>query len=184
MQVKGSAIVSSMDYILEYYGEDGLAKVLDEMEPQEKEQLSQKIFPSMWYPLSLFVNINKVTDLVYGTGDMSIVRKMGEFGAEHDLKTIYKIFYKFGSPEFIIKRASQVFSTYYDQGRLEARDSGSKFAIFELVDFPEISEVYIQRVAGWMSKTLELSGGKSPKITIARRNPSGKETVEFKITWQ
>ncbi|HDS08944.1 MAG TPA: hypothetical protein ENN73_01845 [Firmicutes bacterium] len=183
MNVKGSAIVSSLAYIKHYYGDSGLEKILNEMQAEESSRLREKIFPSMWYPLSLFVNINKVTDLVYGTGDLSIVRKMGEFGAEHDLKTIYRLFYKIGSPDYIIKRASQVFTTYYDQGKFVIKDSGNKYVVFELTDFPEISEAYIQRVAGWMSKTLELSGGKSPKVSIARKQVSESELVEFKVNW-
>ncbi|MCK4667657.1 hypothetical protein KAU33_12955 [Candidatus Dependentiae bacterium] len=183
MKIKGSAIISSIDYIKIHFGEEGKKEVFARLPEEEQKIVNQPVLSSMWYPLSIFINLNQFTDSIFGKGDLELVRIMGAFGAEHDLKTIYKIFYKIGSIQFILKRASQVFSTYYNQGQMQVLESSSDWGIIELSDFPDITEVYLQRVSGWMEKTIELSGGQYPKVVTIRKLKDGKSVVEFKATW-
>ncbi len=184
MKIKGSAIISTINYIKIHFGEEGKNEVFARLPEEELNIVNQAVFSSKWYPFSIFINLNQFTDSIFGKGDLELVRIMGAFGAEHDLKTIYKIFYKIGSPQFILKRASQVFSTYYDQGNMQALESSSDYGLIELSEFPDITEVYLQRVSGWMEKTIELSGGKHPKVVTLRRSKNGKSVVEFKATWK
>ncbi len=183
MKVKGSAIISTIDYIKIHFGEEGKNKVFARLPDEEQKIVNQIIFSSRWYPFSIYINLNQFTDSIFGKGDLELVRVMGAFGAEHDLKTIYKLFYRMGSPQFILKRASQVFATYYDQGRMQALDSSSDWAVIEISEFPDITEVYLQRVSGWLEKTVELSGGQQPKVVATKKIKGGNPVVEFKATW-
>ena len=183
MKIKGSAIISTIDYIKIHFGEEGKKEIFERLPEEEQEIVNQTVFSTMWYPFSIFINLNQFTDSKFGKGDLELVRIMGAYGAEHDLKTIYKLFYRITSPQFILKRASQVFSTYYDQGHLQVLDSSSDWALIELSDFPGITEVYLQRISGWMEKTVELSGGKHPKVVAMRKSKNGNSVVEFKATW-
>ena len=98
MQVKGAALVSTIAYIKLKHGEEGFEKVLSKMSEEDREILSEPIMEPIWYPFRLYVNLTQKVDQVFGIGDLSLVREVGAFGADHDLKTIYKIFYKLGSP--------------------------------------------------------------------------------------
>ena len=120
-----------------------------------------------------------------GDGGFTLARKLGANGAEKNLKGIYKIFYRIGSPEFIIKRAAKVFATYYDKGEFTTISNKDGEVRFRLTDFPDLSECWIERIAGWMEKTLELSGGKNPRaLAIIKHNDSGDVYCEFTATWE
>ncbi len=183
MKVKGSAIISTLDFVNINYGKAGLKRILNVLDETDKKVLNETLFATFWYPLKTLINLSKAVDDEFGIGDLSFIRRLGSFSASHDLRTIYRIFYKIGSPQFVISRASQVFATYYDAGNLETIDSGKGFVILELIDFPEIDEVLIQRISGWIEKTLTLSGGENVKTIATIKEKAGKEYVEFNSKW-
>ena len=183
MKVKGSAIISTLDFVNINYGKAGIKRILHVLDESDREVLNETLFATFWYPLRTLINLSRAVDDEFGIGDLSFIRRLGSFSASHDLRTIYRIFYKIGSPQFVISRASQVFATYYDAGNLMAIDSGKGFVILELTDFPEIDEVLIQRISGWIEKTLTLSGGKDVKTIATIKEKAGKEYVEFNSKW-
>ena len=43
---------------------------------------------------------------------------MGRFAADVNLPTLYRIFDRLGSPQFILRKAAQLWSVHYDSGKL------------------------------------------------------------------
>jgi len=76
---------------------------------------------------------------------------------------VYKIFFKVGSPEFIISRAARVFSSYYDTGELRIAESGPGRAVAELVGFEGGAPQFCERIFGWPSKGPRGFSGVVPK---------------------
>ncbi|HDS08945.1 MAG TPA: hypothetical protein ENN73_01850 [Firmicutes bacterium] len=184
MNVKGTAIISTLKFLELNYSSDQLKSVMNKLSKSDRDILSEKLFPSVWYPFNTLINLTRLIDSDLGTGDLTLARKIGKFSADHDLKSIYKLFYKIGSPQFVISRASQVFATYYDIGRLETIDKGKGFMLLCLRNFPELDEIFLQRVSGWMEKTLELSGAVNPQVYTTIKEEHGKKIVEFKGAWK
>ncbi|MDD3628111.1 MAG: hypothetical protein PHV06_12425 [bacterium] len=184
MKVKGTALISTLEFLKNNYSREDSDKIINKLPKTDIEVLTEKIFPSAWYPFDTLINLTRTIDSIFGTGDLKIARKVGSFSADHDLKTIYKLFYKIGSPQFVISRASQVFATYYDAGKLVTIDKGKGFMLLHLNGFPQIDEVFLQRVSGWMEKTLELSGAINPQVTTTIKEDQGNKFVEFKGVWK
>ena len=184
MQVKGVALVSTIAYIKTKHGEEGFEKVLNKLAEEDREILSEPIMEPIWYPFRLYVNLTQTVDQVFGIGDLSLAREVGAFGADHDLKTIYKIFYKLGSPQFIIKQVARVFSSYFDVGNAIVIKSESKSCVVELHDFPALSSVFIQRVRGFTKKTIELSGGKNVRVHPIEEIRASKKIVTYNVFWE
>ena len=184
MKVKGTAILSTLEFIELKFGKDAINKIREKLSPEECEVLDGAIIQPVWYPFSLYVNLTKYMDQIYGISDLSLAKEMGSWAAAHDLKTIYKLFYKIGSPSFIIKRATKVFTTYFESGELKIISETKNSIIMELVNFCEVDLVFIQRVSGFMQKTLELSGGIDAKVWGSQRPLDGKTVTTFNAFWK
>ena len=183
MNVKGSAIISSINFIKDKFGDEGLDKIKESLTDKEREILSEIILQPIWYPLDLYVNLTHKIDSILGTGDLSIAKDIGKYEAEHDLKTIYRIFYVLGSPEFIIKQAAKIFSTYFQDGDLRIAESDKNNAIAELYNFPSLDQAVLHRISGFMEKTLELSGGKNPTAVVRLEFRDAKKIAVYICHW-
>ena len=91
----------------------------------------------------------------------TLVRSMGRASCDYGLTTVYKVFFKIGSPEFIIGRAARVFSSYYDTGELCILETRPGRCLAELRGFEGGAPQFCERIFGWMQRTLELAGAKN-----------------------
>ena len=184
MNVKGSAILSSINYIKDKFGDAGLDKIKENLTDDEREILSDIILQPIWYPIKLYVSLTHKIDSILGIGDLSTAKDLGKYEAEHDLKTIYRIFYVLGSPEFIIKQSAKLFTTYFEDGDLRIAESDKNNAIAELYDFPSLDQAVLHRISGFMEKTLELSGGKNPTAVVRLEFRDAKKIAVFICHWE
>jgi hypothetical protein len=107
----------------------------------------------------------------------------GHFSAGFALSGFYKIFFKFGSPQFIINKASQVFSAYYPDGVLKVAESSARRCVLQLVKFPEPYRVVEMNIGGWMDGALELMGKKERTVEISRFMTKGDPVTEYVAEW-
>lgn len=184
MNVKGSALVSTIELVESKYGKEGIEKVFSKLPEEDQIIFKDPIIQSEWYPFRLYVGLTEMVDRVFGIGDYSLVREIGKYSAEHDLKTIYRIFYKIGSPQYIIKQAGKVFTTYFDFGDFKTPVNKKGNVVAEIYGIPEISPVFLQRIRGFMEKTLELSGAKNPKVYPAKQEKDGQVIAVFNAFWE
>jgi hypothetical protein len=82
--------------------------VLDGLTPEDRQQIEGGVLVSAWYPFSLFIKIVRLLEKHFGGQVLRLHREMGRAAAEYGLTTFYKVFFKVGSPQFIISRATNV----------------------------------------------------------------------------
>jgi hypothetical protein len=131
---------------------------------------------------ALIVPTEKMCELFYG-GDEHGAWESGHFSASYALSGIYKVFFRFGKPQFIIDRASRVFSTYYSEGTLRVAEASTNGCVLRLENFPEAYRVVEMNIAGWASGALELMGKKGITVELARRATKGDPFTEFVVKW-
>lgn len=93
-----------------------------------------------------------------------MAQALGALSAEDGLTTLDRIFFKFGSPDFILARAARVWSTYWDSGQMSVVVSEPGHLEMRVVDFPVPSELVCQRTRGWIHRAFELMGFR-PEVT-------------------
>jgi len=137
------------------------------------------------YPVydALIVPTEKMCELFYG-GDEHGAWESGHFSASYALKGIYKVFFRFGKPQFIIDRASRVFSTYYSEGTLRVAESSSNGCVLRLERFPVAYRVVEMNIAGWADGALELMGKTERTVNITRRATQGDPFTEYLVRWK
>ncbi|MCD6245760.1 hypothetical protein J7J58_02580 [candidate division WOR-3 bacterium] len=183
MNVKGSAVISTIDFVNDKFPKQ-YNKWLDSLPPTSKDILAGNILPSMWYPLkeSFIIPTQKLCEMFYN-GDSKGAWEVGRYSADLGLKKFYRIFLKFGSPHFLIKRASSIFSLYYENSKIISSKEEDKLAILRITEFQEPHELVESRIAGWIERALELTKGHHPVVRINKSLAREDDFTEISISW-
>ena len=180
---KGTVFLATIRFLKESFGEEGLTKVLARLGPEERERMETPVLPSAWYPVSLLLAIMRAAKAEFGATMPDIYTRMGRSSADYSLSTVYSLVFKVSSPQWIVSRASAVFASYYDTGKMGAPENGKGFATVELSDFGESAPEFCERILGWSTRILEHCGAKRVKVEHLQCRCRGDRTCRFKATW-
>ncbi len=185
MVVKGIALESTPKFILKKLGEDAHKKWINSLSENAKKVYSMPIFNHKWYSLKEYLlDPTMILCELFFNGDIEKVLDIGRFSAENSLKGIYKIFIKLGSPEFILKKASMVLSSYYQPSSIEVTELLKYKCTVRITKFEEMHRIIENRIIGWIEKALEISGAKNVKIQTTKSLTKKDEYTELIITWE
>ena len=183
-QVKGTAVQSSMRYVKERFGENALARVIERLPEGDRGSFGHGALSSAWYGMDAFLRFMQEAEKQLHAQEPDLVRRMGRASCEYGVTGIYKIFFKVGSPEFIISKAARVFGSYYDTGELKIAQSGPGLAVAELVGFEGGAPQFCERIYGWMQRTLEMSGAKGLRTAHSACVHRGDPACRFEGNWE
>ncbi len=183
VNVKGSAFASRIQWVKLNHGQAGLERLEQVATPALCDVLEQGAVMSRWYAFDLFVEINEAIDKTFGKGDLALVKQLGRHGADANLTTIYRLFYKVGTTKWILERASRLWGMHYDSGRLIVRRFPGKEVELEIKDFATPHLVHCQAVHGWAERSLELSGGKNTVVDQIACRGTGDDRCRFRARW-
>jgi len=182
-RVKGTAIRASLRFLQERFGPTGTGSVLDRLEAADREMVISGLLDSVWYPMPLLLRLMREATAVHGAAEPELIRKMGRASAESGVRGVYKVFFKVGSPQFIIGRAARVFGSYYDTGEIRVVESGPGKAVLDLSSF-EGSPEFCQRILGWMERTMEMAGARKLVGLHSQCRYQGDPVCRFEGTWE
>ena len=183
VQVKGSAITSRIRFVRERGGgEEPWLDVKRRLSPASRSRVEQGVLPHAWVPFSLFVELNEAADAVLGGGDLALCREMGSHGARVNLPTIYRIFLRFGSIPFILRKGSRLWDVHYDSGRLDV-DIRKDEADLSIADFASPHRAHCLSVLGWAEGAGLLTGAKDIEARELGCRVKGDDACRFHIRW-
>jgi hypothetical protein len=182
--VKGSALASRVVWVQLGHGEAGLERLRAQCSPELAEAISTRIEKSRWYPFEQFVELNLVIDRLFGSGDLGLVKQLGRHGADANLTTIYRLFYKVGTTHWILGRAVRLWSAHYDSGFLEVLTRGPRTAVLRVRGFATPHVAHCLSVAGWCERSIELSGGKQVQVSEPLCRTRGDELCQLEAAWE
>ena len=181
--VKGSALASRVLWVQLGHGGAGVERLLAQVSPELRATLAEGIHKATWYPFDQFIELTVAIDRLFGQGDLSLVRELARHGADANLKTIYRLFYKVGTIHWILGRAVRLWSAHYDSGYLEVLTRGPTAAVLRVRGFDTPHPVHCQSVMGWAERSIELSGGKQVQSTETKCRTRGDELCQFETVW-
>jgi hypothetical protein len=182
--VKGSALASRLLWVRLGHGEPGLARLEQAVSPALREVLVNGVQMARWYPFEQFIELIEVIDRLFGKGDLGLVRELGRFGADANLKTVYRLFYKVGTVRWIIGRAARLWGAHYDSGELRIVDDRAGDITMEIAGFATPHRIHCESVVAWCERSIEISGGRDVQITMLDCRATGGERCTFRVTWK
>ncbi len=185
MQVKGTALRTTRDFVKNRFPES-YDKWLDSLTTDSKKLYSSTLDATAWYPLKegYAIPVGKIMDICYKGDKKTGGDELGSWSAEMGLKGFYKVFLLIASPQFLLQRASKIFTTFYEPSQIEASIIGSNDAILRVVKFDDIDEAIEYRIAGWTRKALELANCSEPSYEIKTFLSKGDKATEIYFHWK
>jgi hypothetical protein len=184
MEVKGTAVRSTPLYVRQRFG-SRFDEWLDSLPPASREIIGNKISTNDWYSLNdaLVVPTQKVCDIFYD-GEARAAWELGRFSAEYALWGLYRLFVRIGSPTYLIKRAGEIFGTYFRPSKITVEVETHNRALLTIEEFPEMVEVIEFRIGGWLERALEISGCSDVQSRIEKSLTRGDSVTEFVGEWR
>jgi hypothetical protein len=182
-EIKGTVLIDSIKAIKARGGEAEFQKIVNQLSEGSRRVFEGRISPSSWYPLDAFAEFLEVDIRETAGGVREILITRAEKVIEAQLKGIYRVFVKYGSPMFVVQRIAAVHATYYNGIDIlpEARDSHG--AIIRYVGLRKRHEIMGYGIIGFFRKALEISGAKDISVKFTVPISDDKEYAELAISW-
>ncbi len=182
--VKGSALASRLLWLRLNHGEAGIGRLAAVASPGLRVVIGQGVVRAAWYPSALFVELNQRLDELFGKGDLALVRELGRYGADANLTTIYRLFYKVGTVQWILGRASRLWGLHYDSGKMVIKRAGDDAIEMEIAGYAEPHRAHCLSVIGWIERSVELSGGTEVQTEEHACRAIGDPRCRWKLSWR
>ena len=179
MKVKGSIFVEFVKTI-----RANKTGVFDTyLTPEDREIISQRILPNIWYPYETFRHCLTAIYEVIGKKDLEVVKEWGRLYGQALMTTLYVGILKKGSPLTYIKRISVLVRNFFDFGRVEIVLESETQAVYKIFDFdPQYAPVHCILI-GWIERTTEICGAKNLKCETVSKSWEGAACTSTRLSW-
>ncbi len=187
--IKAVNLRSSIQFITEKFGKDGLDVVANTLSEEDKSIINDpNLLVSRWIPLDLWVRFFEAIIRELNHGDESIMFEAAKYNANKELNSIYKVFIKMASPEFIVKSSGIIAKTYLksDDKKIEVKPTQidkNKFNV-SLRGLEVGHRLFELGIVGWVKTALELSGAKNVKIDHKKSPSKNEDCFSTQVTWE
>jgi len=181
--VKGSALASRLLWVSLNHGEAGLARLAKDASIPLRQIIARGAIRATWYPFEEFVELNERIDRIFGAGDLALVRELGRHSADASLTTIYRLFYKVGTVQWILSRASRLWGLHFDSGRMAIRVVNPREVELEQVEYDTPHRVHCVGVAGWIERSAELTGVNDVDVEELECRALGHPRCLMRVKW-
>jgi len=184
MQVKGTGIKTTKEFVKSNFP-NGYTNWINSLTTKSKELYTGNTEFTEWFPIKeAYIDpVDKIIEQFY-KGDSKLAGEaLGRFSAEYALKGVYKVFLLVSSPQFLMKRATKIMTTYYHPCEISVAENGQKSVILTVSKFEFINPALEYRIGAWCQKALELTNCKNPKYVIKKALTKGDLFTEIVFNW-
>jgi len=181
-KIRGSAFIPRISHLKANHAESWAA-ITEAVSPPTRELLEGHPLATGWYPFEQFIDLMEAADRIAGQNDLELVQKLGHHAATANLSTVLRIFIRLGSPEYILGKASKVWSMYHDTGRAETETLGARSLAFQVFDFAAPHRVLCVTLRGWVRGYLEATGCKAVVVRETRCRLQGADRCRYEGQW-
>lgn len=182
--IKGTAVLDSVRAIRKRSGEEEYGRIVATLDDEARRLVTGELLPTSWYPLDPFVRFLEADLRATAGGDESALVERTEGLIERQLRGIYKLFVRLGSPEFVLKRISIVHMTYYNGVHVETTSLTPGRAVLRYTGFEPSHKLIGYAIIGFFRKALQISGAKDVQASFATPIGSEKGYAELVVTWR
>jgi hypothetical protein len=183
MKVKGSALKARMQYVLDHGGEPAVTRLLATLGSEARALGTDGFLVNEWYPYTVFVELCETIDRLHGKGDLTLCHELGRYACDANLTTLYRIFFKIGNIQFIIRRAALAWRVTYDAGDMKILEEGRHHVVARIEGVPQPTRAHCLSVRGWMERAGEISGATDVASTETCR-ALGHPHCDLRLTWK
>jgi hypothetical protein len=180
------AFLGASHYIRHNFGEEMLARIVEEAGPATQQTFSKKIDGLGLQPYESFIGMLRSVDRRLGTGDLSYCRTLGDLAARQDLQTIFKGYAIRPAPQDMIRACTPIWGMYTDgAGHMLAVHTRPDNTVLRIHDFPDMDPAHCLLMEGWMIAAMDFIGARVLPGACERQCMSrGDSFHEFWCRWE
>lgn len=185
MRIKGTALRTTQQFVQEKFP-NKYKEWLNILPEKSFLFYDNVILVAEWYPLieGVIIPTQKIAELFYNNDYKKAAYEVGYYSAVSAVNSVYKIFIKIASIDYALRRATNIFSTYYDGGEFQIIESTKDHVKFRVDGFDESEKEIFDRIAGWIHGIFELISRQRFSIEyITHPASQGKLTCIILAKW-
>jgi hypothetical protein len=159
-------------------------KMVDALPPETAELVRHPPLAVAWLPNEHFSALIETACRVVFGGDETRIEEVARRAMSLDLKTIYKIFVRLASPQFVVERATKLWQTYTrNNGFATATPTGNAGCEVAYEDIDRPSPVLWAYQRGAIRGVIEATGVKTVRVQVLRGGHT-QPHCRFAVTWE
>ena len=183
MEVKGTGILATRTFIEKTFP-DQYQYFIHDLPLESKKIYTDLIKTSSWYSIEdgYYYPTKIIADLFYNGDEKRAGEEAGRFSADFALKGIYRVFLKVATPQYLMKMAKRIISTYYKPVDARISEVEKNSLVLTTTKLYPDTSILDYRTAGWCQRALELANCKNVQYKFIATNNT--EEYAIKITWE
>jgi hypothetical protein len=185
-QAKGSLLVHLRAFALEKHGEAAWDDVLERLPFEDRKILDGILIGGGWYPVGVW---NRALDRylpLYFSEPKRAMTELCQVIANEDLRTVYKLILKVGTPDFIMGKSGSLWARYFDTATLVPTELAARKWHLQL-EGPrhedEAPSAYTcVGISAWLTGGLKMTGT-ALRIVHTRCRFEGSLVCEYEASW-
>ena len=181
-KTKGIGFTNVRTFTMGRFGGDaGWSAVMEKLDDADREELAA-VIPVGWYSLEMYARLIRAVDAGHGKGDLSMMKDLGRFEAENDIKTVYRLFFRFANPAFIVEKTSDYWKRFHDTGTwLVTREDHGVAAVLD--GWGCVDAALCKELVAYLTRALELAGAKNVQFEHPKCRGRADPQCIFKGRW-
>lgn len=182
-EAKGAGFNTVATVLRSMLGPDHFAGVSARLLPSTLALLKTPPLSMQWIPVGAYADLVS-TALLHGfKGDESSMVEMGRRAFNHDLRTLYKLFIRLGSPSWVIQRGPKLWLTYNrNNGSLSANVVGERKVEVTYCGVAQVYPGFWSYQRGCLLGVVQATGYRA-EVTVARGGATGSGDAVLLIDW-
>jgi hypothetical protein len=182
---KGINFTCAKKYIETNYGSETWEQIMSRLTPEAAAVWNSSLLSGSEYPFSAFKEMISSTIAVLRTTNNDEIAAIYEYIADQSLNSMYKIFFKFANPSYVIKNYPLLWTRFFNAGVVDvpAAEKGRGVVRFLL---PDIFDDWLAPAClGYSRKAVEMGGGKDLRMertAYLKKNDGLFESV-YELRW-
>jgi hypothetical protein len=186
VMARGVNFLYSREYLQTKYGMDLWNKLLSRLPESSAKLWSGPILSLSNFPFSEFkLMLSELSKELGFEKDKGTAELYG-YIADRSLNTLYKVFFRFSQPAFVLKNYPRLWGRFFTSGEVTvlSAQKGTAELSFKL---PEIFLDWLPSACyGYSKKAVEMSGGHDLKQEEEERvrMPDGEWKITYRLNWE
>ncbi len=182
-KIKGAIVCDSLNSVRARGGDAELTRIINHLDGDAKKVFEGSIHPWEWYSLDAFTDFLEVDIRETAGGNAEVLIARAEKVIESQLRGVYRIFVKLGSPGYVVKRIASVHQTYFDGTQIIPDVDGDSRATIKYIGFKARHRILEYTIIGFYRKALEICGAKKLDVHFSVPMSDDQDYSEITISW-
>jgi hypothetical protein len=158
---RGVNFLYTKQFIVKKYGDERWEGILRSLSDDSHKIWGGTLLPILEYPFSSFKELTSILSSQLNLDHESELASIYEYIADHSLNNLYKIFFSFTSPSFVIKNYPKLWRRFFNAGKVEVHESEKSHAVLKFT-LPEIFIDWLGPAClGYSRKAVEMARGRN-----------------------